>query len=414
MRDRARSALPVMVVAIGVMVIVFLDGLMGGMMGNMLRMTAHFQTGHLKVMTRAYAANEEQKPNDLALLNVDELIGTLQREYPGMDWTPRISFGGLLDIADSVGETKAQGPVVGNAYDLLSVGSQEAERIGLAQALVSGHTVERPGEIMISNDFAEKFGVRSGDTVTFFGSTMYGSMSFMNYTVAGVVRFGVGVLDKGAIVLDLADARQLLDMDNAAGELFGFLPGDRYDREAAERIKQAFNAEQATDDDEFAPMMLQLADQGRMSETQAYTESVGNIMIALLVFALSIVLWNAGILGGIRRYNEFGIRLAIGEAKRHIYGTLLLESVLTGGVGSVVGTALGLGISYLISIYGLDYSAALESMNMMMDPVIRAQITPRMYYIGFIPGIASMLIGSALAGLAIYQRNTATLFKELE
>jgi len=51
---------------------------------------------------------------------------------------------------------------------------------------------------------------------------------------------------------------------------------------------------------------------------------------------------------------------------------------------------------------------------MMMDPVLRTKITPRMYYIGFIPGIFSMLIGTALAGIAVYKRETAVLFKELD
>jgi putative ABC transport system permease protein len=37
-----------------------------------------------------------------------------------------------------------------------------------------------------------------------------------------------------------------------------------------------------------------------------------------------------------------------------------------------------------------------------------------MYYIGAIPGILSMLVGTALAGRKIYKRNTALLFKELD
>jgi putative ABC transport system permease protein len=36
-----------------------------------------------------------------------------------------------------------------------------------------------------------------------------------------------------------------------------------------------------------------------------------------------------------------------------------------------------------------------------------------MYYIGFIPGVISMLIGSALAGIVVYRRKMAELFKEL-
>jgi putative ABC transport system permease protein len=56
----------------------------------------------------------------------------------------------------------------------------------------------------------------------------------------------------------------------------------------------------------------------------------------------------------------------------------------------------------------------MENVNMMITPVIRSEVTPQLYYIGFIPGVISMLVGSALAGTAVYKRNTAMLFKELD
>ncbi len=412
-RDRSRSLVPAIVVAIGVFFVIFLDGIIGGMMDNMVDMSAKYQTGHLKVMTRAYLENEEQKPNDLAILNVDSLLNELKQQFPEVDWNPRIYFGGLLDIPDAHGETRAQGPVTATAYDLLSPNSNEAHRIDLKKAITVGRPIQHPMEIMISYDFAENFGVKPGDTVTFFGTTMYGSMTFTNFTVAGIVRFGVGMLDKGAIITDLADARRMLDMDNAAGEILGYLPGDRYDIEQAESIKNAFNARHEGSSDEYAPVMLQLADQNSMRGTLAYASSVSAIMVFLLVLALSVVLWNTGILGGIRRYNEFGIRLAMGEEKGHIYRTLLTESLFIGIIGSFAGTLLGLSLSLYLNRYGISYGSMLDNVNMMLDPVIRSVITPRMFYIGFIPGVISMLIGSALAGIAIYKRKTAVLFKEL-
>lgn len=412
-RDRRRSLLPVIVVSIGVFFVVVLEGIIGGMMGNMTNMTAKFQTGHVKVMTKAYALDEEQKPNDLALLDVNELIAELNTDYPEIDWNPRIAFGGLLDIPDSNGETKAQGPVTGQAVDLLSPNSKEKERLHLNKAIVEGSVIGHSGEIMVSIDFADKFGVHPGDTVTFFGSTMYGAMSFSNYTVAGIVRFGTSMLDRGAVILDLNDARTLLDMENAAGEIFGFLPNGNYEFESAEKIKKSFNSKYSGND-EYAPVMTQFIDQPMMAQTLNYVKNVSYIMVVLLILALSIVLWNTGVLGGIRRYNEFGIRLAMGEEKKHIYRTLLTESLVIGVIGSILGTATGIAACILLKNYGIDYGKMMENVSMMLDPVIRAQIAPRMYYIGAIPGIVSMFIGTALAGRAIYKRKTAMLFKELD
>ena len=412
-RDKSRSVLPVIVIVIGVFCVVFLDGFMGGVLNNMIDLTAKHQTGHLKVITQAYHNNSDQQPLDLALLEVDALLEELNVAYPEVEWNPRIYSGGLLDIPDAEGETRAQGPVAATAYDLLSPNSNEAQRLNLKKALTMGHLIQQPNEILISQDFADKFDVKPGDTVTFFGNTMYGSMSFANLRVAGMLRFGVGMLDKGAILLDIADARQIFDMEDAAGEILGFLPDNRYDFNQAESIKLAFNEKYAGDDDEYAPVMLQLAEQNGMDEMMAYVSLVSKMLVILLVLALSIVLWNTGVLGSIRRYNEFGVRLALGEEKKHIFRTLLMESLIIGIIGSVTGTFLGLCLTAYLQKYGIDYSSMMESVNMMVDPVMRADITPRMFYIGFIPGILSMLIGSALAGMAIFKRNTAILFKEL-
>ena len=412
-RDRNRSLLPVIVVAIGVFVMVFFDGFAGGMVGNIMDMTARYQSGHVSIATRAYEKNEEQMPLDLALLDVDMLLEELSADFPEVDWNSRISFGGLLDIPDENGETKAQGPVMASAYDLLSDGSREAQRLDLEKAIIEGAAIAHPMEILISADFADKFEVHPGDTVTFFGSTMYGSMSFTNLAVAGVVRFGMNALDRGAIIIDVADARQILDMENAANEILGFLPDDEYDDAAAEAIKMAFNAKYEESEDEYAPLMRQLADRNSMRETMDYLKSITGILMALLILALSIVLWNAGVLGGIRRYNEFGVRLALGENKSHIYASLITESLFIGIIGSVIGTAAGLSLSLFLKNYGIDYSSIMDNVSLMIEPVIRSEISPRMFYFGFIPGIISTIIGTALAGIAVYKRNTAILFKEL-
>ncbi len=51
---------------------------------------------------------------------------------------------------------------------------------------------------------------------------------------------------------------------------------------------------------------------------------------------------------------------------------------------------------------------------MMMQGVMKAKITPEAYYIGFIPGIFATTLGTALAGIGIFKRKTAQLFKELQ
>ncbi len=414
LRDKNRSLLPVIIISLGVFLTVFLSAWMNGVFSDIINLNANFSSGHVKITTKAYAENSGQMPNDLALLEISELMDELEQEYPEINWMPRIHFGGLLDIADENGETRAQGPAIGKAIDLFSPDSKEAERMNIPKSIVKGKIPTTSGEALVSNDFAERFDLQIGEKVTLFGSSMNGNMIFSNFTVTGTIRFGSPVLDRGAIIVDITDAQQMLEMEDAAGEILGFQASEMYNNLEAEKLKNSFNDKYLDEADEFSPIMYQLRDQNGLGEYLLIAESMSSIMIFIFIFAMSIVLWNTGLLGGLRRYTEFGVRLALGEEKGQIYRSLLYESVLVGFIGSLTGTILGLAAGYYLQENGIDFGSAIQSEGMMIPTVYRAIVSSEAYYIGFIPGVFSMILGTALSGIGIYKRQTAHLFKELE
>jgi len=415
LRDRQRSLLPAIVVAAGVTLTVLMVCYLTGVMGDFADFNAKFSSGHVKIVTRAYADNMSQTPTDLSMVNVIEILADVKADYPDMEWAMRIQFGGLLDAPDENGETRSQGPTMGIAADLLTPGSKEPERLNLENILVRGRLPAHPGEILISDKFATNLEVVPGDQVTLMGSTMYGSMCFYNFTIAGTIRFGVGVMDRGAIIIDIADAQAALNMQDAASEILGYLPGGYYIGEEAEAVCTGFNNKYSDPGDEFSPVMLTMTDQSEMLNWYLeIMDNVSSLIAFIFIFAMSIVLWNTGLIGGLRRYGEVGVRLAIGETKGHIYKSMIYESVFIGIIGSVFGTIVGLLFSYWLQEKGLDISGMMKGSTMMMPGEFHARIVPQAYYIGFIPGLFSSTLETILSGIGIYRRQTATLFKELE
>ena len=414
LRDKSRSVLPIIVVAIGVMLTVFMHAYIAGLMGDTIEMNARFSEGHMKVTTRAYAAEIDQVPNDLAILEAGQLVSQLEGQFNGVSWASRIKFGGLVDAPDENGETKTQGPAMGIGIDLLSPDSKEPARLNLKKSLVRGQMPQQSGEILMSDHFASKLGVKIGDPVTLIGSTMEGGMSMYNFTVAGTLSFGMEAMDRGTIIVDLTDVGKALQMEGAAGEILGFLDDGFYDHEEAVEMADTFNAGYAGNQDEYAPQMVALGQQEKMVFYVELSEVWLYYISLIFIIAMSLVLWNAGLLGGLRRYGEIGIRLAMGEEKRHVYATMIWESVFIGLAGSVVGTALGLFFAWLLQKYGLDISGVMQGSSVMMPQVIRARITPPDFWLGFIPGLISTVIGTMLSGIGIFKRQTARLFKELE
>ncbi|MFA9389900.1 MAG: ABC transporter permease [Prolixibacteraceae bacterium] len=414
-RDKSRSRMPIIIVAVGVALTVFLHAYITGLLNDSIEMTARISSGHVKVVSKAYAENMSQMPVDLALLGTGELTADLKQKFPSITWVERIQFGGLVDAPDENGETKAQGPGMGMGIDMLSGKSGELERMNIAKALVRGRLPQKAGEALLSDQFAQNLKVNPGDEVTYIGTTMNGGMSYYNFIVVGTVSFGVKVLDKGSIIADISDVRIALDMDNAASEITGFFDLGYFDNDIASGTVAQFKSDfpdNATN--EFAPTILTLKDQNGMGQMVDLGSAMGGIITAIFMFAMALVLWNAGLLGGIRRYGEFGIRLAMGEEKKHVYRTLLYESVMIGTAGAVLGTFVGLFFAWLMQKYGLNIGDAMKSSSIMLPTVLKARITPVDYFIGFIPGILSTFVGTALAGIGIYRRKTSQLFKELE
>ena len=414
LRDSHRSRLPLIVVAFGVMLTILLTTWITGILGDSINLNAKLATGHLKVITRAYQENMDQLPVDLALTGTSGLIKSLRTDFPAVSWVERIEFGGLLDLPDENNETKSQGPFAGIAIDMFNIDSGEKERLNLKKILVDGKLPSSSGELLVSSSFAQKLGITIRDKVTFIGSTMFGEMAINNYTVAGTIRYGISSLDKGSIIMDISDARNALDMEDACNEILGFTGTDYYDDAKATEVMTSFNKKHLENKDQFAPVMLRLRDQNDLGTLIDLMNGVVGLISFIFILAMSVVLWNAALIGGLRRYGEVGLRLANGEEKGHIYRSLIAESLIIGIAGSFLGTAVGLSISYLVQQKGIDLSKLMESATMIMPGVFRTKITPASWYIGFIPGILATVLGTALAGIGIYRRQTASLFKELQ
>ena len=414
LRDKSKSIIPIAVISVGVMVTVMMSGFLEGVFSDVINQNAKLDTGHVKIMTKPYAENKEQLPNDLALLGINELIDSLNLNYPDLIWTPRIKFGGIMDVPDASGNTKLQGPGIGLAISILSEESGELQRLQLNKSLKKGRLPKRSGEIILSDNYATKLNISPGEKITFFGSTMEGSMVFQSYEMTGTVEFGSPLMDKGTFIIDIRDAQNMLDMENGTGELLGYFKDDKYDDQKALVIAENFNAKFQESKDEYAPVMFTLKDQNGLRESLDMGDAFSGIFIFIFILAMSLVLWNTGLIGGLRRYNEFGIRLALGESKNNVFKLLLIEASVIGLIGSIIGTSLGLVFCYYLQEVGIDISKDVANSTIIMPSVMRAYVTSDLFYIGFIPGLFSMLFGTALAGRGIFKRETARLFKELE
>ena len=418
LRDRSRSLFPVIIITITVTIVIFAIGFMKGSMNSVFQSTAVIISGHEKVVTRAYKEESQMLPNDLALLNVDQIIRNLDKEYPDHFWSPRITFGGLLDMPDKSGETRDQGPVYALGIDLLNTGSRIIEIWELDKNLVYGRLPKTFNEALIGQKLADKLNITVGDTATYIGTTMHNAFTTYNFTIVGTFDLQKGQADSQMMLVDISGARKALDMENAASEILGFTHSLFYDDDKAVSLRSNYNENYSDSSDIFSPVMMALRDSSQqMGDMVEFVDAFLMIIGTIFLIIVMVVLWNMGLMNGLRRYGEIGLRLAMGESKGVVYRSMIVEAVIIGLTGTMIGTGLGLSIVYYVQENGIDYSevvATMSTASMVMPNVFYAKITPDLYYIGFIPGLIATVLGTMLAGIAIYKREMAQLFKELE
>tara|TARA_B100001540_G_C15714514_1_gene600159 strand:- start:549 stop:1214 length:666 start_codon:yes stop_codon:yes gene_type:complete len=219
------------------------------------------------------------------------------------------------------------------------------------------------------------------------------------------------------VLVDLEGARQALDMDDAASEILGYDKEILFDNDKTVLTRDKYNSTQIDTSDIYRPYMLALRDSNQMGSLVDFSDAIMLIILIVFLIVVTLVLWNMGIMSGLRRYGEIGMRLAIGETKGHVFRTMILESFIIGLLGSTFGTIIGVIITTYFERVGLDYSKGIDSLNssnFAMPNIFYPQVTPELFYIGFIPGILATVFGTMLAGRAIYKREMSQLFKELE
>lgn len=394
---------------------VVLHGWSQGLKDDLIHKSAAYRTGHLRVVAFAQAQEMDRPSNELALYHADAMQQKLEQQFPELVWLPRIQFQGLIDIPNLYGNTRARGSVAGLGLPLFGEKAEDRDVLKLKTALVRGSLPMNPGEILMSEDLTQNLGLRVGETATFLGQTAYGSLTSRCYTFVGSYRFELEALNKGSIIMDIQDARGLLDLEGAASEITGLFKSQTYSRRKIKAIQHEFNGEHEADDKMYRPFMSSIYDPGVMKETLDDLHGRFLTLMALGVLGAFIFLSAIGLMGRLRRSDEIAIRLAIGERKVHLYWTLFLEWVFLGIAGATPGALLGVAMGYYLEGHGMDWGVLLAShyRDVLMPAQIFARVTPGSGLAGFLAGIFVVVAAMGISYFQVFRRDVAMVVKEL-
>jgi ABC-type lipoprotein release transport system permease subunit len=360
-------------------ILVFMISMQVGIYQMMIDNSLRASTGHLQVQAEGY--NEEQKIRQ-TVPDVERLAADLKAGL-GLDAVaPRASAFALASSADrSFG------------IQIMGVDPEAETRVSSLPGLVDeGRFLESldAREIVIGTVLARNLKVGVGDELTLMGSGRDGSFAAAIATVVGILDAGNSEMNRSLAEVPLAFFQDTFAM-GSAGHSVVILAPDLFQVSALEsRVRALLPAGGdlvTLDWDELMP--------GLKQAIQADISSAAFMYLVLIVLVAFSVL-NTQLMSVLERTREFGVVMSLGVSPGRLGRLILLETVLMGLVGLVVGVAIGGALVVWFSIHGLSFPGLEEMAGQFNLPDrIYMQVTAT----GLFFGPTIVLLASVLASL---------------
>ncbi len=222
--------------------------------------------------------------------------------------------------------------------------------------------------IVLGKKLARSLNARIGSEIVVVVQAADGSLGNELYSVTGILKAAGESMDRTAAILHQADFSEL------------FVSGGRVH-------EIALNSKGKLALDELATLASQVAPQAEVKTWRQLMPSLSDmvnmfdagIWIFGIIFFLAAALgvMNTMLMATFERMREFGVLKALGATPWRILRDVAVEALVLGFVSAIIGTMLGLGVSYYLMKTGLDLSMFAGDYSIggvAFDPVWRATI----------------------------------------
>ncbi len=352
-RNKRRSILSGVAIAVASMSIVFLFALVQGMRDDMAHNLTTYYTGEVRIRNEKYEQYERYNPIHLTV-DWETIDNTLQDIPEVTGYVPRITFGSAFYI------NGGNHPAVGIGADF----AREAEYQDLDAILKEGRIPAKgANEMLIGAVLARDLKVSLGDKVTIISTTAARGNNAITLEIVGIAAFPVAALNAQFFWAPLDRVQYFLRMDNEVQEVLVTVDDD--ERESAALIKERL--ETAT---------------GNPLEVKAYNDismMYGFIEIAQFIYYIigifflilgSTVIINTTMMVIYERMREIGTLSALGMHGKELTMLFFLEGGFISALGAAVGVLMGTAITLYLGKVGVNFTDALSGIDMEISSIL--------------------------------------------
>ncbi len=338
-RNTRRTAIATIAIVLALVLIIIWDGFLQGfdqaVHGNSVRLYG----GNIQVHALGFRDKARRLPL-IPLDDADEVVQAIQGTPEVVAVAKRINTGGLISSPEGSYPVMISGiePEIEAPINLM------AENIGQGRFL----TLEDSDGIVIGQALAELLDVTIGDRVTLLGRRMDESMRHSTMTVVGIYDLGTKEAEKITVLITLPAAQTLYNLRDQETEVAISL-------QAVGQENLLIPALQADLPNYEVDSWVTLRPE--IEEVMALEDAFLGIFGLIVLLIASIGILNLMLMAVFERTREMGVLQALGMKGRQLMGLFVMEGMMVGAVGAVVGCILGWLSILLLAQVGIDLSS---------------------------------------------------------
>ncbi len=320
-RNRRRTALSAIAIAIGTALLLFMSATIRGEMRGALDLNINLRTGHLQVHTKDY------KDENMSLKHADMIEAPLDisRQIEGIAQvkaaSPRLNASGVLAFKNET---------IG--IQIIGIDPASATNAPYQNGLVAGEwlTADDREGVLIGLPLAENLNLSPGDTIDLIVNTSEGDTDEQHFTVRGVYTTDTPGYDKVTIFMPLAKTQTITQTENYASMIYILL----HDMDDTAAVKEAFTSSQYI-----------VEDWEEINKLFVIVMQLSNAMMfffnLMVLGVTSTVIMNTLLMAVYERTREMGILGALGMKAKQIKALFLTEATLLAIGGILIGLVVG-------------------------------------------------------------------------
>jgi len=364
-RNTRRTLITVAAIAFGLGLVHTTITLQTGQYADMVRIGVSSLAGHVVVQAKGY---QEEQDSDLVVTKESEVVDRLRATFPDAVVAPRLMLGGLLTSARG-----SVGVLLGGIDPQAEATVQDLDDKLKSGAWLSG---DDDRGILVGVELAESLDVEVGDKVVYLGQ--HGEQTEMTsrlFRVAGIFRTGGAELDGFAAFAPISAVQEVFGTPDVANQVTLHLANPDDADAATEKVRAMFSDRA---DLEVLHWKEAISDIWGLIQVD---KVAGDVELGILWIIVSMGVLNTVLMSALERTREFGVMLSLGMKPGRLAALILLEGATLGVIGSMLGVVVGLGLSWPLVEYGLDYSGffgsdTFEAAGMALSSVVHGRIDP--------------------------------------